>query len=64
MNISKWFSRKFSLALLGIALYSNLPIVFRKMDISDAVTIASLSGITAILMYYFKKNVDDKPKVY
>lgn len=58
--MGKWLSRKFCLALLGLAYYGLVPVCFKSLAISDTVTLASLAGATLIIGYYFKVNKDTK----
>ena len=59
----KWLSRKLILAVVGLGIYSGLPILFKHFGVSDVVTLASLGGVTLIVGYYFKVNVDQKKTV-
>jgi hypothetical protein len=43
-----------------LAAYAYLPAWFKARESSDNVTMASLAGITLIIGYYFKVNVDSK----
>ena len=56
----KWISRKLFLSVIGLVLYSGLPVLFKHFAVTDGVTLASLGGITLIVGYYFKVNVDAK----
>ena len=56
----KWLSRKLILGVVGLGLYSGLPILFKHFGVDDMVTLASLGGVTLIIGYYFKVNVDSK----
>ena len=62
----KWLSRKLILGSVGLGLYSGIPVLFKQFGVSDTVTLAALAGITLIIGYYFKVNVDTKsllPKI-
>ena len=59
----KWLSRKLILGTVGLGLYSGLPILFKRFGVEEMVTLASLGGITVIVGYYFKVNIDAKKTV-
>lgn len=56
----KWLSRKFCLAIIGMGLYSGLPVLYKNAGVSDPVSLAGLAGLTLIIGYYFKLNVTAK----
>lgn len=59
----KWLSRKLVLSVAGLSIYSGLPVLFKHFGVNDTVTLAALGGVTLIIGYYFKVNVDAKKVV-
>ena len=48
------------MANVGLFLYTMIPTTFKSAGVSDSVTLAALGGVTIIIGYYFKVNIDSK----
>lgn len=59
-RLKGFLSRKVYFGTLGFVAFGYLPVWFKKHDIGEMVTLASIGGITLIVGYYFKVNVDAK----
>jgi hypothetical protein len=59
-RLSSFLSRKVYFGSIGLLGYAYIPVWFKKHEISDNLTMASLAGLTIIVGYYFKVNVSAK----
>lgn len=59
-RIKGFISRKVYFGSLGVYAFAWLPVWFKNHGVDDTVSLASIGGITIIIGYYFKVNVDAK----
>lgn len=55
--VRRWSSRKFHIALGTIALNIAIPILFKRLEIGDQITIADLVAVNAIAGAYLGINI-------
>lgn len=60
MDESKWTSRKLLVSLLCLLLSVSLPVLYKKLDISDSITMAAEGIIASIMGVYGVLNVASK----